>query len=154
MLCYVQLLGDSSMPALCIGCIVAKGWKYCCIFLERIEEILTNHNSMQTIQLFINNRDHRQPCWEFMTGTNKYVNRKFMVSPNKVVYGETGLNLKWLQILSEVFFNVNIGSDIKFWFLNQIQDIGRISGTCVVGFMWVFMSTEVNWNPINLPALW
>jgi hypothetical protein len=30
--------------------------------LERIEEISTNHNSLQTIQLFIKNRDHIQPC--------------------------------------------------------------------------------------------
>ena len=93
-------LWGSSMPVLCIGCIVAKGWKYCCIFLERIEEILTNHNSMQTVQLFIKNRDHRQSCWEFMTGTNTYLNRYFMASLNKIMFGEIGLNLKWLQILS------------------------------------------------------
>jgi len=63
---------------------------------------------------------------------------------NKIMFGETGLNLKWLQVLCEVFFYVNIGSDIKVWVLNQIQDIGRISGTCVGGIIWFLMSKELN----------
>jgi hypothetical protein len=49
-----------------------------------------------------------------------------------------------------MFSNVNIGSDVKFWFLNQIQDIGRMSGTFVGGFMWFLMSKELN----CLPSLW
>ena len=61
--------------------------------------------------------------------------------------GEIGRDSKWLRILSGGFFfsfNVNIGSDIKFWFLDQTQDIGRISGTCLGGLVWFLMSKGVN----------
>ena len=84
----------------------------------------------------------------WMCYTNMYLNWKFLVSLNKLMFGEIGLNLKWLQILSWGFFKC------KYWFLNQIHDIGRISGTCMGGLMWSLMSKEVNWNRIHLPALW
>jgi len=71
-----------------------------------------------------------------------------MVSLNKVLFWEIGLNLKWLQILSDVVLRKYCVRRVIFvfkWNPRYWQDIRNLCGWVHVV---IFMSKEIKWIPI------